>query len=401
MCDDDQQYTRRDLIQLMGLWAGAQLCMPLGAIAAPHQAAITQSHPRVRIGYIPITDATPLLVAYQNKLFQQQGLAVDPPVLFRSWAQLIEAFLSGSVNVIHLLSPMAVWTRFSSRFPAKIVAWNHVAGSALTVQKHIHSIEALGGHYVAIPFWYSVHNVVLQAMLRHAGLRVITKPDQELGPKDVGLIVLAPSDMPPALVSGQIAAYLVAEPFNAMAEHLKIGKILRFTGDVWKQHACCVVFMHERDLAERPEWTQKVVNSIVQAQHWCRQHRGETAQLLSREHQPRLTPHIHAVLAQVLQPGAAKYQAYLRQGAIKHSHWPLARIDFQPYPFESYSIELIKRMRETLVEGNRVFLNQLDPVQAARQLVDDRFVKKAIQALGGMQAFGLPDSFQRQEVFQL
>ena len=58
-------------------------------------------------------------------------------------------------------------------------------------------------------------------------------------------------------------------------------------------------------------------------------------------------------------------------------------------------------MRETLVEGNRVFLNQLDPVQAARQLVDDRFVKKAIQALGGMQAFGLPDSFQRQEVFQL
>ena len=320
MCDDDQQYTRRDLIQLMGLWTGAQLCTPLEAIAAPHQAAPTQSHPRVRIGYIPITDATPLLVAYQNKLFQQQGLAVDPPVLFRSWAQLIEAFLSGSVNVIHLLSPMAVWTRFSSRFPAKIVAWNHVAGSALTVQKHIHSIEALGGHYVAIPFWYSVHNVVLQAMLRHAGLRVITKPDQELGPKDVGLIVLAPSDMPPALVSGQIAAYLVAEPFNAMAEHLKIGKILRFTGDVWKQHACCVVFMHERDLAERPEWTQKVVNSIVQAQHWCRQHRGETAQLLSREHQPRLTPHIHAVLAQVLQPGAAKYQAYLRQGAIKHSH---------------------------------------------------------------------------------
>lgn len=406
MCDEDQQYTRRDLIQLMGLLAGSSLCASrqLQAAAAQSSAATTQTkqaNPKVRIGYIPITDATPLLVAYQNKLFQQQGLDVDPPVLFRSWAQLIEAFLSGNVNVIHLLSPMAVWTRFSSRFPAKVVAWNHIAGSALTVQRHINRLEQLGGQYLAIPFWYSVHNVVLQAMLRHAGLEVITKPDQKLSRKQVGLIVLSPSDMPPALVSAQIAGYLVAEPFNAMAEHLKIGKILRFSGDVWKQHACCVVFMHERDLQQRPEWTQKVVTSIVQAQHWCRQHRSATAQLLSREHQPRLTPHIHAVLQQVLHPGAQKYQYYLRHGAIKHRHWPLARIDFQPYPFESYTVELIKRMRDTQVEGSRVFLDQLDPVQAARQLVDDRFVKKAIHQLGGMQAFGLPESFQRQEVFQL
>jgi NitT/TauT family transport system substrate-binding protein len=53
------------------------------------------------------------------------------------------------------------------------------------------------------------------------------------------------------------------------------------------------------------------------------------------------------------------------------------------------------------VEGNPAFLKQLNPTLAARQLVDDRFVKKAIQKLGGMKVFGLQDSFTRQEIFQL
>jgi len=399
MCDDDFNHSRREFIKLMGLLTGAAVLPIQGALAQTNTENTATK--RVRIGYIPITDATPLLVAYQNKLFQQQGLQVDPPILFRSWAQLVEAFLSGNVNVIHLLSPMAVWMRFGSQYPAKIVAWNHVGGSALTVARHINDLKDLGGTQVAIPFWYSVHNVVLQEMLRGAGLTVVTQQKDKLAANEVGLIVLPPSDMPPALLSKQISGYLVAEPFNAIAEHLKIGKILRFTGDVWKKHACCVVYMHEKDLAQNPAWTQKVVNGIVQAQHWCRNHRAETAQLLSREHKPRLTPHIHAVISQVINPDPRRRQDYVNTGAIKHQDWQDHRIDFQPYPFESYTIELIKRMRNTKVAGNATFLKQLNPTLAARQLVDDRFVKKAILQLGGMQAFGLAENYNRQEIFQL
>ena len=54
----------------------------------------------------------------------------EKPTLLRSWAQVIEAFISGQVNVVHLLSPMTVWARFGSQVPAKVVAWNHVGGSA-------------------------------------------------------------------------------------------------------------------------------------------------------------------------------------------------------------------------------------------------------------------------------
>ena len=59
---------------------------------------------------------------------------------------------------------------------------------------------------------------------------------------------------------------------------------------------------------------------------------------------------------------------------------------------------MIRRLKETLIEGNRTFLDALDPATAARELVDDRFVKAAVTATGGMAAFGLPELFTRTEV---
>ena len=54
-------------------------------------------------------------------------------------------------------------------------------------------------------------------------------------------------------------------------------------------------------------------------------------------------------------------------------------------------------MKSTVVDGNRAFLETLDPSRAARELVDDRFVKQSIGALGGLAAFGLPNTFTREE----
>ena len=39
----------------------------------------------------------------------------------------------------------------------------------------------------------------------------------------------------------------------------------------------------------------------------------------------------------------------------------------------------------------------VDPAFVAKDLVDDRFVRNAIQAVGGMGIFGLPEGFERTE----
>jgi NitT/TauT family transport system substrate-binding protein len=44
-----------------------------------------------------------LLVAHAKGFFEAEGVAAEKPRLLRSWAQVIEAFISGQVDVVHLL----------------------------------------------------------------------------------------------------------------------------------------------------------------------------------------------------------------------------------------------------------------------------------------------------------
>ncbi|MBM7488204.1 ABC-type nitrate/sulfonate/bicarbonate transport system substrate-binding protein [Bradyrhizobium canariense] len=111
----EDDFSRRDLMRLTALLTvgGA---MPL--LRAHDHGALEADAP-VRIGYLPITDATPLLVAHGKGYFEAEGLRAEKPVLLRSWAQLLEAFISGQVNVVHLLSPITVWARSAARHPPR------------------------------------------------------------------------------------------------------------------------------------------------------------------------------------------------------------------------------------------------------------------------------------------
>ena len=220
---------RRDVFRAFGIatTAGAGAALLAACGTAPSSGApASQSAPAaggapetkaLRIGYLPITDATPLLLAHAQGLYKNEGLEPEKPTLFRGWAQIAEAFQARQVDVAHILMPTAVWMRFSQSFPVKLVAWNHTDGSALTVANNVKSIEDFAGKTVGIPFWYSVHNTVLQLLLRKAGLKPLVQGEPSAKDKTVKLVVMAPSDMPPGLSNGSIAGYIVADPFNAMA----------------------------------------------------------------------------------------------------------------------------------------------------------------------------------------
>jgi NitT/TauT family transport system substrate-binding protein len=349
---------------------------------------------QLRIGYLPITDATPLLVAHAQNLYTAEGLAPEKPTLYRSWAQLAEAFQARQVDAVHILMPTAVWMKFGQNFPVKLVAWNHTDGSALTVAKDLKSIDEFAGKTVGIPFWYSVHNTVLQLLLRKAGLKPLTTGEPSAANKTVKLAVMAPSDMPPALANGSIAGYIVADPFNAIAEVQGIGRVYRFTGDAWLNHACCVVIMHEDDTQKRPNWAQAVVNGVAKAQFFVRDNRKETARILSADGGGYLPQPLPAIERALSYYDKAEYGP---TKAVEHADWPNSRIDFQPFPFPSYTEELVKQLRDTIVDGDNAFLKALDPAKAHAQLVDDRFARGAIKAVGGPAKFGLPESLTRTE----
>lgn len=382
--DDDLKYLfeheigRRDF--LLDLFAMGGLAAGLSALPRGLMAAEPRADEVVRIGYIPITDATALLVAHANGYFEDEGLEVAQPTLIRGWSPLVEGFAAGKFNLVHLLKPIPVWMRYNNQVPVKIMSWAHLNGSAVVVGRHVDAKDFadLGGKQVAVPYWYSMHNIVLQMALRNAGLKpVIQDQTAPLATDEVNLLIMPPPDMPPALASKKIDAFIVAEPFNAAGELLAGGTMLRFTGDMWKNHPCCVVCMNEQTVAARPEWTQKVMNAVVRAQIDAQANKREVAHMLSKDGKGYLP-----MPAKVVERAMTFYDVadYSDPAAIRHKdEWQNGRIDFQPYPYPSATRMIIEEMNQTLVSGDKTFLEGLDPDFVTQDLVDYTHVRVAME----------------------
>ncbi|MCP4752124.1 MAG: ABC transporter substrate-binding protein [Proteobacteria bacterium] len=358
----------------------------------------------VRIGYLPIVDAAPLLIAYEKKFFQEEGLKAERPRMIRSWSTLSESFMSGKFNLTHLLFPIPLWMRYQNGVPLKVLAWDHTNGSAITVRADsgINHFADFGKKQIAVPYWYSLHNMILQMGLRRAGLEAVIQPQRiRLKPNQVNLLVLPPSQMAPALMGRKIDGYIVAEPFNALAEIKIKAKVMRFVGDIWKNHPCCVVVMKENVVKHKPVLTGKVVNAVARAQLWISHNRGEAAGLLSRD-QSRLLPQSETVVDRAMNAyDADKYGKGTVPQAIRHPDWMIHRVDFQPYPFPSATNMILNEMRRTRVEGNSNFLKSLDSKFVQQDLIEDRFVKEAVNNLGGIgkfQEIDLTSPWKREEI---
>ena len=370
------EWSRRDFLDTM---AKGGLAATLAGISASNAWAVPDDE-IVRIGYLPITDATALLVAHANGFFEAEGLESEAPTLIRGWSPLVEGFASGKFNLVHLLKPIPVWMRYNNTLPVKIVAWAHTNGSGLVVGNHMDEradFADLGGTQIAVPYWYSMHNIVLQMALRESGLTAVIKPqDAELAANEVNLQILPPPEMPAALAARKIDGYIVAEPFNAMGELTVGARMLRFTGDIWRNHPCCVVTMHEADTVERPEWTQKVINAVVKAQIYASKNKAEVAEMMSRDGEGYLPMPAPVVVKAMTDYG----ESYEDSQAIQHRDWGNGRVDFQPWPYPSATRLIVEALNQTLVGGDTTFLDNLDPAFVADDLVDYRFVRTALEA---------------------
>mgnify|MGYP003688924895 CR=1 FL=1 len=109
-----------------GLFGGAGLIRAAASDA-------TNISGQLRIGYLPITDAAPLLLAHSAGMYPDGTVSAAKPVLFRSWAALAEAFMARQIDVAHLLMPMAIQLRQAYGHGVRVLGWNHTNGSALTV----------------------------------------------------------------------------------------------------------------------------------------------------------------------------------------------------------------------------------------------------------------------------
>ena len=386
-------FSRRNLLRFAAIGAAAASTVGFGEAVPANAASWSADLGTLKIGYLPITDAAPLLVAHGSKIFKKNGIPTSAPTLFRSWPALVEAFQAKKVDVVHLLMPLALQLKFAANQDIKIISWNHTNGSALTVANSINKVTDLAGKVVAIPFWYSIHNVVLQQLFRKDGLTPVFTGSADAAKKEVKVVVLAPADMPTALANGSVSGFIVAEPFNALAELKGIGKILRFTGDVWKDHACCVTVVRGDLIKNNPEAAQALADSIVQAQAQINvSHTTAATWLYEGGYLPQSPESIQRALTYY---PAAKYKS-----AIVNTAWKSRRTSFQPFPFASYTAALVTELRKTKVGVDNSFLAKINLKTVHADIVAVGLAEAAIKKNGGNAAFGLPAKLTRTEAIK-
>ena len=334
----------------------------------------------VKIGYIPITDSVPLILAHALGYFEEEGLKTEKPTLIRGWSPLVEAFIANKLNLAHFLIPIPLWMRYNNDVKVKVMSWAHTNGSAIVVGKHTGAkdFKDLGGSQIAVPYWYSMHNIVLQMGLVEAGLKPVIKDQTApLAPDEVNLMVMPPPEMPAALAAKKIDAFIVAEPFNALGELKAGGQVMRFTGDICKNHPCCVVCLHEQQTIKKPIWTQKVMNAVVRANVYASKNKSEVAELLSKDGKGYLPMPAAVIKRAMTHYGMEDYT--VTKANRNAAEWKNGRIDFQPWPYPSATKFMVDWMNKTVVGGDNSLLNGLDREMVAQDLVDYDFVKKSCE----------------------
>src|SRR5690625_3709909 len=128
---------------------------------------MTSSKPTIKIGYLPITHAAPILLAdhVHDGQFESYNLEL---VKFSSWADLIDALNAGQIDGASVLMQLAMQAK-DIGVDVKAVALGHRDGNVIISAHNIDDANNLRGTTVAIPHTHSAHHLLLNELFMDVG----------------------------------------------------------------------------------------------------------------------------------------------------------------------------------------------------------------------------------------
>lgn len=221
----------------------------------------------VKVAYLPITHALPVLVAAELEQQLESNVHIET-VKFGSWPEIIDALRAGQVDSATLLIELAMKAKLEG-IDLKAVALGHRDGNVIVSKPDITDAAALAGKTIAIPHRQSSHNILIGLALDEAGLTYT----------DVEIVEMAPAEMPSALAGGTIDAYCVAEPMGAKGVTSGAGHVLFDSTDLWPHSLCCALAYTSQFLDEKPEAAQAFMQTYIGAGHYIEQNPDEVEEL--------------------------------------------------------------------------------------------------------------------------
>jgi len=327
---------RRRAIQVLGaatvVVAIDQVFPILRAQEALAEIAGTPEKKKLKIGFVAITCATPIIMAAPMGFYEDNGLDVEV-VRTPGWGAMRDKSLSGEYDAAHMTSPMPLAISMgagSNPTPWSVAAIENINGEAIVLankHKDKRNPKDWRGFKLAVSFDHSMQNYLLRYYLAEAGL----DPD-----KDVQVRAVPPPEMVANLRAGNIDGFVGPDPFNQRAVYDGVGFIHLLTREIWDGHPCCAFAVPRRMVTEAPNTYQALLKSVIQATAYANmtENNEDIAALIAG---PQYLDQPQAVVEQVL---TGTYPDGL--GGIRRTP---DRIRFDPFPYPSMALWIMTQMK--------------------------------------------------------
>ena len=284
------------------------------------------------VGFIPITCATPIIMAHPLGFYERHGLNVNV-VRTAGWAVIRDKTINKEYDAAHMLAPMPIAISVgagSNPIPYTVPAIENINGQAITLStKHRDKRDprTWRGFRFAVPFDYSIHNYLLRYYLAEHGI----DPD-----RDVQIRAVPPPEMVANLRADNIDGFLGPDPFNQRAVFDGVGFIHILSKELWDGHPCCAFAASREFVTTLPNTYAALLRAIVDATAHAQkpENRREIATAIAA---PNYLNQPQTVLEQILTGTFAD-----GLGGVKRDP---NRIQFDPFPWESFAVWILTQMK--------------------------------------------------------
>ncbi len=330
-----QAASRRAMLRAVGastLTAAISSLFPIATATELLAQAGKLEKTALKVGFIPITCATPIIMADPMGFYKKQGLDVEV-IKTAGWAVIRDKTINKEYDAAHMLSPMPLAITLgvgSNPIPYTMPAVENINGQAITLankHKDKRDPKTWKGLKFAVPFDFSMHNYLLRYYVAEAGL----DPD-----RDIQIRSVPPPEMVANLRADNIDGFLGPDPFNQRAVYDGVGFIHMLTRELWDGHPCCAFAASREFVTTLPNTYAALLKAIIEATAYASklENRKEIAAAIAPANFLNQPP---IVLEQIL---TGTYADGL--GSVKRDP---KRIDFDPFPWESFAIWILTQMK--------------------------------------------------------
>jgi nitrate/nitrite transport system substrate-binding protein len=286
----------------------------------------------LKIGFIPITCATPIIMAHPMGFYAKHGLDVEV-VKTAGWAVVRDKTINKEYDASHMLSPMPIAISLglgSQPIPFTVPAIENINGQGIALaikHKDRRDPKDWKGFKLAIPFDYSMHNYLLRYYLAEHGL----DPDT-----DVQLRSVPPPEMVANLRADNIDGFLAPDNICQRAIYDGAGFLHLLSKEIWDGHPCCAFAASREFISQAPNSFAALTRAIVDATAFSSkpENRKSIADAIAPANYLNAPP---IVLEQVL---TGTYADGL--GNVKTDP---KRVDFDPFPWQSFAVWMLTQMK--------------------------------------------------------